>query len=49
MFHVGKIKFPVFENANVCPGKLLKQYIDVTKSLRDSTTYLFIYYDMKTI
>ena len=37
-FHVGKIKFPVYENANVCPVKLFKQYIDVTKSLRGSIT-----------
>ena len=41
-FHVGEIKFPVYENANVCPVKLFKQYIDVTKSLRGSTTCLFI-------
>ena len=37
-FHMGEIKFPVYENANVCPVKLFKQYIDVTKSLRGSTT-----------
>ena len=37
-FHVGKIKFPVYENANVRPVKLFKQYIDVTKSLRGSIT-----------
>ena len=24
-FHVGEIKFPVYENANVCPGKLFNQ------------------------
>ena len=41
-FHVGEIKFPVYENANVCPVKLFKQYIDVTKSLRGSITCLFI-------
>ena len=41
-FHVGEIKFPVHENANVCPVKLFKQYIDVTKSLRGSITCLFI-------
>ena len=41
-FHVGEIKFPVYENVNVCPVKLFKQYIDVTKSLRGSTTCLFI-------
>ena len=41
-FHVGEIKFPVYENANVCPAKLFKQYLDVTKSLRGSTTCLFI-------
>ena len=41
-FHVGEIKFPVYENASVCPVKLFKQYIDVTKSLRGSTTCLFI-------
>ena len=39
-FHVGEIKFPVYENANVCPVKLFKQYIDV--SLMGSTTCLFI-------
>ena len=33
-FHVGEIKFPVEENANVCPAKLFKPYIDLTKSLR---------------
>ena len=37
-FHVGKIKFPVYENANVRPVKLFKQYIDVPKSLRGSMT-----------
>ena len=41
-FHVGKIKSPVYENANVCPVKLFKQYIDVAKSLRGSITCLFI-------
>ena len=41
-FHVGEIKFPVYENANVCPVKLFKQYIDVTKSLGGSTICLFI-------
>ena len=25
-FHVGEINFPVYENANVCPLKLFKQY-----------------------
>ena len=40
--HVGEIKFLVCENANVCPVKLFKQYIDVTKSLRGSITYFFI-------
>ena len=39
---MGEIKFPVYENENVCPVKLFKQCIDVTKSLRGSTTYLFI-------
>ena len=29
-FHVGEIKFLVSENANVCPVKRHKQYIDVT-------------------
>ena len=41
-FHVGEIKFPVYENANVCLVKLFKQYIDVTRSLRGSITSLFI-------
>ena len=41
-FHVGEMKFPVYENANVCPVKLFKQYIDVTTSLRGSITCLFI-------
>ena len=41
-FHVGEIKFPVYENAKVCPVKLFKQYIDVTKSIRGSITCLFI-------
>ena len=41
-FHVGEIKVPVYENASVCPVKLFKQYIDVIKSLRGSTTCLFI-------
>ena len=41
-FHVGEIKFPVYENVNVCLEKLFKQYIDVTKSLRGSITCLFI-------
>ena len=41
-FYVGEIKFPVYENANVCPAKLFKQYINVTKSLRHSITCLFI-------
>ena len=40
-FHVGEIKFPVYENANVCPVKLFKQDIYVTKSLRSSITCLF--------
>ena len=39
---MGEIKFPVYENANICTVKLFKQYIDVTKSLRSSTTCLFI-------
>ena len=39
---MGEIKFPVYENAHVCPVKLFKQYIDVTKSLRGSITCLFI-------
>ena len=39
---MGEIKFPVYENANVCPVKLFKQYIDVTKSLRGRTTCLLI-------
>ena len=39
---MGDIKFPVYENPNVCPVKLFKQYIDVTKSLRGSITCLFI-------
>ena len=41
-FHVGEIKFPVYENPNVCLVKLFKQYIDVTRSLRGSITSLFI-------
>ena len=41
-FHLGEIKFRVYENANVCPVKLFKQYIDITKSLRGSITCLFI-------
>ena len=40
-FHVGEIKFPVYEKANVRPVKLFKQYIYVTKSLRSSITCLF--------
>ena len=28
-FHVGQIKFPIYQN--VCPMKLFKQYIDITK------------------
>ena len=42
MFPVEEMKFPVYENANVFLVKLFKQYIDVTKSLRDSITSLFI-------
>ena len=34
--------FHVIKNANVCPVKLFKKYIDATKSLRGSTTCLFI-------
>ena len=41
-FHVGEIKFPVYENANVCPVKLFKQYIDVTKSFWGSINSLFV-------
>ena len=41
-FHVEKIKFPVYENANVCPVKLFKQYIDPAKSLWGRVTCLFI-------
>ena len=41
-FHLGEIKFVVYENANICPVKLCKQYIDVTKSIRGSITCLFI-------
>ena len=41
-FHVGEIKFPVYENANVCPVKLFKQYIDVANLLSGSITCLFI-------
>ena len=41
-FHVGEIKFPLYENTTVCPVKLFKEYIDVTKSLRGSITCLFI-------
>ena len=41
-FHLGEIKFPVYEYANICPVKLCKQYIDVTKSIRGSITCLFI-------
>ena len=41
-FRVGKIKFPVYENANVCPVKLFKQYMGNTKSLRSTITCLFI-------
>ena len=41
-FHLREIKFPVYEDANVCPVKLFKHYINVTKSLRRSTTFLFI-------
>ena len=41
-FHVGEIKFPVYKNANVCSVKLFKQYIDVIKSFRGSTSCLFI-------
>ena len=41
-FHVGDIKFPVYENANVCPVELFEQYKHVTKSLRGSTTCMFI-------
>ena len=41
-FHVGEINFSVYENANVCPVELFKQYIDVTKSLRGSINCLFI-------
>ena len=42
MFHVGEIKFPVYENANVWPEKLFKRYIDETKSLRGSITCLLL-------
>ena len=45
MFHVGEIKFPVYENVfwEICPGKLFKHYcIDVTKSLRGIITCLLI-------
>ena len=42
MFHVGEIKFPVYENANVCPVKLFKQYVNVAKSFWGSITCLFI-------
>ena len=41
-FHVREIKFPVYENTNVCPVKPLKQYIDVTELVRGSITCLFI-------
>ena len=41
-FHVGKITFAVYGNANVRPVKLFKQYIDVTTPLRDSINCLFI-------
>ena len=41
-FHVGEIKFPVYENANVCPVKLFKQYVNVAKSFWGSITCLFI-------
>ena len=41
-FHVRQIKFPIYENANVCPVKLFKQHIDVTKQIRGSITCLFI-------
>ena len=41
-FHVGETKFPVYENANVCPVKLFKQYIVITKTLSGSKTCLFI-------
>ena len=39
---MGEIKFLVSENANVCPVKQHKQYMDVTKSIRGSITCLFI-------
>ena len=41
-FHVGKITFALYGNANVRPVKLFKQYIDVTTPLRDSINCLFI-------
>ena len=41
-FHMGEIKFSVYENENVCPVKQFKQCIDVTKSLRRSITCLFM-------
>ena len=41
-FHVGEIKFPVYENANVCPVKLFKQYVNVAKLFWGSITCLFI-------
>ena len=40
--HVREIKFPFYENVNVFHVKLFKQYIEVTKSLRGSMTFLFI-------
>ena len=39
---MGEIKFPVYENANICPVKLFKQHIDVTKSITGSRNCLFI-------
>ena len=39
---MGEIKFPVYENANICPVKLFKQHIDVTKSITSSRNCLFI-------
>ena len=39
---MGEIKFPVYENANACPVKLFKYYIDATKFCRGSITCLFI-------
>ena len=41
-FNVGEITFTIYENANVCPAKLFKQCIDITKSLRGNMACLFI-------